>query len=536
MVRLVRAVLAVVVFPMGVAFAEPSTINVRYNIFPSGKVKSSVTGNGFAGYHVKATIPAPDTEVYTTNSSGNYSNALQFLYGTNQTAPRLSAPGGQQRVSFTVPVTVEVRQTPSGPLLAQPTVVNVTVEKTFPPASGSLDVDVYPVIDITLAPPPVPNVTDIDAISDTTGIAVGWTNPVDPGGTSNPNFSGIVLAVGTGSNVPQVGCVGPSISTVTLPAGSQELYVSGFGELTHNVRVCVRSRTGGNSSGTTISAVPGTTTIEAIRQIGLAPLGVNSQFLRVHPNGYYFNVNGFKEKWLLRGTTSPWSYLLPSGVLMNALAASVNPTNDVPVVDFDSFTYNSVGYGNAGYVYDHPTVLTSNPVESKSVMQINQLDSDFNFSYSTAGFFQNFMGFNEKWFFGSLGGGGYGWWIIEPSGLLSECQLAGSQYICVASVMIPSSYYANPLDLALEKESYMQSKYLFYRVGNSDNLNWGGRNEKWFKSTVTGLWYYIVPNGDVFRWDSLTKAGVLAGQDGLVFKTSSTVYANHLTMLVNLIP
>ncbi|MFK8113270.1 MAG: RND family transporter [Rubripirellula sp.] len=58
-----------------------------------------------------------------------------------------------------------------------------------------------------------------------------------------------------------------------------------------------------------------------------------------------------------------------------------------------------------------------------------------------------------------------------------------------------------PLELA---EAYTRAK----QVGNelelldtgNNFLNWGGQNEKWL-STAAGKWYYITPNGRLYRWE-----------------------------------
>ena len=54
-----------------------------------------------------------------------------------------------------------------------------------------------------------------------------------------------------------------------------------------------------------------------------------------------------------------------------------------------------------------------------------------------------------------------------------------------------------------EAEAYAKAKAIgaqlqLIRSGN-DFLNWGGENEKWL-STPSGQWYYIKPNGHLYRW------------------------------------
>jgi hypothetical protein len=56
--------------------------------------------------------------------------------------------------------------------------------------------------------------------------------------------------------------------------------------------------------------------------------------------------------------------------------------------------------------------------------------------------------------------------------------------------------------------------------GGNEYLNWGGRGEKWLNS-ASGTWYYITPDGKLYRW----LGGSLAS-DPLVEQLSSAVYAN----------
>jgi hypothetical protein len=64
--------------------------------------------------------------------------------------------------------------------------------------------------------------------------------------------------------------------------------------------------------------------------------------------------------------------------------------------------------------------------------------------------------------------------------------------------------------------------------GGSEYLNWGGRGEKWLIST-SGTWYYITPDGKLYRW----LGGSLAN-DPLVEQLSTADYAN--TALVHNAP
>jgi methionine-rich copper-binding protein CopC len=56
--------------------------------------------------------------------------------------------------------------------------------------------------------------------------------------------------------------------------------------------------------------------------------------------------------------------------------------------------------------------------------------------------------------------------------------------------------------------------------GGNEYFNWGGRNEKWFIG-AGGLWYYITPNGGLYRW-----LGGSLNADPLVEQLSTADYAN----------
>lgn len=53
-------------------------------------------------------------------------------------------------------------------------------------------------------------------------------------------------------------------------------------------------------------------------------------------------------------------------------------------------------------------------------------------------------------------------------------------------------------------ESYRRAKQVGNELGllrpGTDHLNWGGENEKWLR-TASGQWYYLKPNGSLYRWE-----------------------------------
>jgi hypothetical protein len=69
-------------------------------------------------------------------------------------------------------------------------------------------------------------------------------------------------------------------------------------------------------------------------------------------------------------------------------------------------------------------------------------------------------------------------------------------------------------------EYYLDQTLGLTSSGGSEYLNWGGRGEKWLNS-ISGTWYYITPEGKLYRW----LGGSLAN-DPLVEQLSAADYAN----------
>lgn len=68
---------------------------------------------------------------------------------------------------------------------------------------------------------------------------------------------------------------------------------------------------------------------------------------------------------------------------------------------------------------------------------------------------------------------------------------------------------------------------------NDEYLNWSGElNEKWLMSNDQE-WYYIIPSGELYKWDSKSKDGMLNGQDSLIGNIGEDFYSD-LTMFQNI--
>ncbi|MEY4186319.1 MAG: hypothetical protein RIT02_1353 [Planctomycetota bacterium] len=59
----------------------------------------------------------------------------------------------------------------------------------------------------------------------------------------------------------------------------------------------------------------------------------------------------------------------------------------------------------------------------------------------------------------------------------------------------------------------------------SDHYNFGGRNERWFRSR-NAEWFYILPSGQIFQWDRLSGGNKGPVKGTLVAKVPGSVYLN----------
>ncbi len=59
--------------------------------------------------------------------------------------------------------------------------------------------------------------------------------------------------------------------------------------------------------------------------------------------------------------------------------------------------------------------------------------------------------------------------------------------------------YGRQLRKTESERDFIGNRFDFYYTGDF-HQNWAGLNEKWFRGKG-GHWYYIIPNGNIFRWD-----------------------------------
>ena len=67
------------------------------------------------------------------------------------------------------------------------------------------------------------------------------------------------------------------------------------------------------------------------------------------------------------------------------------------------------------------------------------------------------------------------------------------------------------------RQEFIGNQYGFYVTGDY-HQNWGGANEKWLKGN-DDTWYYILPDGDIFRWRGMD---TLVGKAGRILQRWGT--------------
>ncbi len=78
-------------------------------------------------------------------------------------------------------------------------------------------------------------------------------------------------------------------------------------------------------------------------------------------------------------------------------------------------------------------------------------------------------------------------------------------------LMHESEAYDPTVDVPEEMvETYRRARQVgkelqLLRAGEDDHFNWGGQQEKWLQS-ASGKWYYITPDGRLYRWDEPSNA------------------------------
>lgn len=208
-------------------------------------------------------------------------------------------------------------------------------------------------------------------------------------------------------------------------------------------------------------------------------VGTLDTTLELHTTGnLYENWGGLGEKWMT-SESGHWYFILPSGSLYrwDGTAATASGTL---VANLDPI------------VHEAPDLLYN--------ASAAKLDQDLGL-HSDGNLYTNWAGAGEKW----MRDANDEWYFILPSGDLYkwvQSPTASATGTLVAS--LESKFHADPTML-FDGYTISTDRWHNLQVGSSEFLNWGNRNEKWFRGAESQQ-YFILPGGDVYRWDGSANA------------------------------
>jgi hypothetical protein len=118
----------------------------------------------------------------------------------------------------------------------------------------------------------------------------------------------------------------------------------------------------------------------------------------------------------------------------------------------------------------------------------------------------NWGGKNEKWFWAKDGTQ----YFITPDGTVYHYDNNGHTADGTPVAWLDSTYWADTTlisNATAPPTLHSLERYLSLTPqGNNMYLNWGGKNEKWFWGSG-GTQYFILPNGQLYRWDGNSNLG-----------------------------
>ena len=210
---------------------------------------------------------------------------------------------------------------------------------------------------------------------------------------------------------------------------------------------------------------------------------LDQQFEFTTTGDYHDNWGSQNERWI-NGNGNDWFYLLPNGQL-NEWGGSFD-TSSV-VADLDSS------------VYDNPALLTDAEfndtnvvVDGNEIVIIPQQGKTNTFEVVLTA--DDGLASSETTFTVDVTN------AAPVVTLPSELTVSGMEFLTTELLasdadsddLVWSVEIVQPIAVQLDTEFDLQTATDFH-------TNWGGQNEKWLQSS-TGDWFYVLPNGDFYRW------------------------------------
>ncbi len=117
--------------------------------------------------------------------------------------------------------------------------------------------------------------------------------------------------------------------------------------------------------------------------------------------------------------------------------------------------------------------------------------------FSDGNFWENYGGLNEKW----VRGAGDLWYFLLPNGELYRSD--GGSGATGTLVGTPgASYYQQPELLYQAQAARDLDAALGLAFAGDFFQNYGGQQERWLQG-ADNLWYFLLPTGDLYRWDGM---------------------------------
>ena len=249
---------------------------------------------------------------------------------------------------------------------------------------------------------------------------------------------------------------------------------------------------------------------------------------------YFITPTGGLYRWDGRAVKLPTTKV--TGTLLATLTPVIhqNPRLLTDAVQTNIPVSTSISGGNLNITtepgYQQPFIIrihaTDGVAANTHILQIDRaaaiavrVDNELGLSIKTASANYNWGGLKEKWLAGSDGQ----WYFITSDGILRlwdrSRQARGPQV-----AQLDPAFYQNPNLLQHASAIDLDQRFGFKSDGKLA-LNWGGRMEKWFRDKDNN-WLFILPNGEVRRWDGNRGAnGDLIHQlDPLYYQSPAKLY------------
>ncbi len=216
-------------------------------------------------------------------------------------------------------------------------------------------------------------------------------------------------------------------------------------------------------------------------------------------SSYYENWGGLNERWI-RGGGAQWFFTLPDGSL-NLWHGSFDSSEQIASFD--------------GSVYDDPTLLVDVDVPAEVAMDGNQLLIDPR------------MEFVGSFDVDVVKSNGHVNRVERISVTVDAVSNAAPQINAIADQTISHSETElrvpfvvsdddgdalNVVAQIVQPEIYQLDQEFDFTSDGNYHENWGGQNERWVTANEgEGRWYYLLPNGQLFRWEgSFEESSVVA--------------------------